>query len=131
MSYFTEKSILATLKALKTWDSVTSRSGKDSTRCRAACSAAAWRRCTRTRGTIIRAAIGSCGLRRIIDRIARRGVESSVRLGRYRWVVERTLAWLSRYRRLTIRYGRRLDIHQAFTTLACALICWNYVQRTL
>ncbi len=70
-------------------------------------------------------------VRRIIDRIARRGVESSVRLGRYRWVVERTLAWLSRYRRLTIRYGRRLDIHQALTTLACALICWNYVQRTL
>jgi hypothetical protein len=46
-------------------------------------------------------------------------------------VVERTLAWLSRYRRLTIRYERRLDIHQAFTTLACGLICWNYLQRTL
>ncbi len=70
-------------------------------------------------------------LRRIIDRIARRGVESSVRLGRYRWVVQRTLAWLSRYRRLTIRYERRLDIHQAFTTLACSLICWNYLQRRL
>lgn len=79
----------------------------------------------------IRAAICSCGCGRIIDRIARRGVESSDRLGRYRWVVERTLAWLSRYRRLTIRYERRLDIHQAFTTLACALICWNYLQRTL
>jgi transposase len=70
-------------------------------------------------------------VRRIIDRIARRGVESSVRLGRYRWVVERTLAWLSRYRRLTIRYERRLDIHQAFTMLACGLICWNYLQHTL
>jgi transposase len=32
--------------------------------------------------------------RGIAPRIARRGVESSERLGRYRWVVERTLAWI-------------------------------------
>lgn len=32
--------------------------------------------------------------RSIIPRIARRGIESSERLGRYRWVVERTLSWL-------------------------------------
>jgi transposase len=70
-------------------------------------------------------------LRRIIDRIARKGQDSSRHLGRCRWVVERTLAWLNRYRRLTIRYERRLDIHQAFVTLACASICWNYVQRML
>lgn len=70
-------------------------------------------------------------LRRIIDRIAPYGVESSTRLGRYRWVVERTLAWLSRYRRLTIRYELRLDLHQAFTTLAYTLICRGYLQRTL
>ena len=35
---------------------------------------------------------------------------SSERLGRHRWVVERTLAWLARFRRLTIRYERRADI---------------------
>jgi IS5 family transposase len=40
--------------------------------------------------------------RGISSRIARRGVESSERLGRHRWVVERTLAWLSGYRRLTV-----------------------------
>ena len=56
-------------------------------------------------------------------RIARKGVESSERLGRYRWVVERTLAWLAKYRRLTIRYERRADIHDAFLNLGCALIC--------
>jgi transposase len=50
-------------------------------------------------------------------RIARRGIESSQRLGRHRWVVERTVAWLNRYRRLTICYERRADIHQAFLTL--------------
>ena len=31
----------------------------------------------------------------------------SDRLGRHRWVVERTLAWLARFRRLTIRHERR------------------------
>jgi transposase len=65
--------------------------------------------------------------RHIIPRIARKGIESSQRLGRHRWVVERTLAWLNRYRRLTIRYERRADIHQAFLTLGCALICWNHL----
>lgn len=63
--------------------------------------------------------------RHIKVRIARRGIESSQRLGRHRWVVERTLAWLARYRRLTIRYERRADIHQAFLTLGCALICFK------
>ena len=35
-------------------------------------------------------------------RIARRGVDSSERLGRHRWVVERTLSWLKRLRRLKV-----------------------------
>ncbi len=65
--------------------------------------------------------------RHIVPRIARRGIERSDRLGRHRWVVERTLAWLNRFRRLTIRYERRADIHQAFLKLGCALICWNYL----
>ncbi len=61
-------------------------------------------------------------------RIARKGVDSSARLGRHRWVVERTLAWLSRVRRLAVRYERRADIHQAFLSLGCALICRNYLR---
>lgn len=67
--------------------------------------------------------------RGIKARIARGGVDSSERLGRYRWVVERTLSWLNRYRRLTVRYERRDDIHQAFLDLGCALICWRYIHR--
>lgn len=31
--------------------------------------------------------------RGITPRLARRGIESSTRLGRYRWVVERTISW--------------------------------------
>jgi IS5 family transposase len=60
-------------------------------------------------------------------RIARRGIESSQTLGRYRWVVERTFAWLNRFRRLTIRYERLADIHLAFLDLACALICFRFL----
>ena len=67
--------------------------------------------------------------RGIKARIARRGVDSSERLGRHRWVVGRTLSWLNRYRRLRVRYERRADVHQAFLELGCALICWNHVQR--
>jgi transposase len=67
--------------------------------------------------------------RHIRVRIARKGIDSSQRLGRDRWVVERTLAWLNRYRRLTVRYERRADIHDAFLTLGCALICFNALQN--
>lgn len=69
--------------------------------------------------------------RGIVARIARRGVETSQRLGRHRWVVERTGAWLNQFRRLRIRYERRADIHQAFLDLGCALICWNRLQHGL
>jgi transposase len=61
--------------------------------------------------------------RGITGRIARKGVESSTRLGRHRWVVERTLSWVGKDRRLTIRDERRADIHEAFLHLGCALIC--------
>ena len=70
-----------------------------------------------------------CRARSIAPRIARRGIESSARLGRHRWVVERTFAWLARFRRLTVRYERRADIHLALTTLACALICLRQIKR--
>jgi len=70
-----------------------------------------------------------CRDRGVLPRIARRGIESSHRLGKHRWVVERTFAWLNRFRRLTIRYERRAEIHLAFTTLACALVCLNQIRR--
>jgi transposase len=65
--------------------------------------------------------------RGIKSRIARKGKESSERLGRHRWVVERTLAWMARYRRLAVRYERRANIHEAFLHLGCSLICLNYL----
>jgi transposase len=71
----------------------------------------------------------ACRRRRITPRIARRGVESSKKLGRYRWVAERTLAWFDRFRRLIIRYERRGVIHLAFTTLGAALITFKQITR--
>jgi transposase len=62
--------------------------------------------------------------------LRQRGIESSERLGRYRWVVERTHSWMNRLRRLKIRYERRADIHLAFLHLGCALICWNFLVNT-
>ena len=67
--------------------------------------------------------------RGIAPRIARRGIESSERLGRHRWVIERTLAWFARFRRLTVRYERRLGILLGFHLLAAALICLRFVER--
>ena len=48
-------------------------------------------------------------------------------LGRWRWVVERTFAWLNQFRRLRVRYEKRADLHEAFLSLGCILICWNFL----
>ena len=61
----------------------------------------------------------------IRPRIARRRTPHGSGLGKQRWVVERSIAWLHQMRRLRTRFERRADIHQAFLTLGCALICWK------
>jgi len=57
--------------------------------------------------------------------IARRGTEHGSGRGTQRWVVERAFAHLHWFRRLRIRWEIRDDIHEAFLTLGCALICWR------
>lgn len=89
----------------------------------------------------------ACRARGVTPRIARRGVDRSDRLGRHRppepsgsgpfgigsaqgrWVVERTLAWLARFRRIAVRYERRADICEAFHHLTAAVICARFVER--
>jgi IS5 family transposase len=63
--------------------------------------------------------------RGIRPRIARRGIESSGRLGRHRWKVERSLSWLSCWRRLAVRWDRDSGRWFAFVLLACAVVCFN------
>jgi transposase len=67
--------------------------------------------------------------RRIRPLVARRGRPHGSGLGSLRWVVEACFAWLFNFRRLRLRYERRDDIHQAFLSLGCALICWGKVSR--
>jgi transposase len=68
--------------------------------------------------------------RRIAARLARKGIESATRLGRHRWVIERSLSWLMRYRRLIRRYDRLAEHFQAFVDIACTLICYRRLTTT-
>jgi len=63
--------------------------------------------------------------RGIRPRIARRGIESSARLGRHRWRVERSLSWLSCFRRLQVRWDRYSGRFFAFVLVACAVVCFG------
>lgn len=67
--------------------------------------------------------------RNITPKIARRGIESSERLGRYRWKVERNISWLFNYRRLTIRYERKSRHFAGFLNLAATLICYKRLAK--
>jgi len=61
--------------------------------------------------------------------IARRGTGHGSGLGGCRWVVEGALAPLHVFRRLRIRWEIRDDIHHAFVTLGCAIICWRSLRK--
>jgi len=63
-------------------------------------------------------------------RIARRGIESSQRLGRHRWKAERSIAWLAGCRRLRIRYDRDSGRFFAFAMLGCARLGYNRLPGT-
>nr|WP_244304175.1 IS5 family transposase [Streptomyces lydicus] len=61
--------------------------------------------------------------RGITPKITRRGTPHGSGLGKTRWVVERTFAWLHQFKRLRIRYEIRADLHQGLLELGCSLIC--------
>lgn len=67
--------------------------------------------------------------RNIAPRIARKGIEPSHRLGRHRWTVERTVAWLAGCRRLHRRYERKAEHFLAFAGIAATLICYRRLSR--
>ncbi len=59
----------------------------------------------------------------IAARIARIGIESSQRLGRHRWVVERAIDWLLAYKHLALRYDCTAVTITALARLTVTLIC--------
>ncbi|MDE3179802.1 MAG: IS5 family transposase [Acidobacteriota bacterium] len=63
--------------------------------------------------------------RGILPLLAMRRTKHGSGLGTWRWVVERTFAWLNQFRRLRVRYDKRAYIHEAFLSLGCALVCWQ------
>jgi transposase len=67
--------------------------------------------------------------RGIAVRIARKGIETSKKLGKHRWVIERSIAWLFGYRRLATRYERKANHFSAFLTLAAALTCYKKLRK--
>jgi transposase len=67
--------------------------------------------------------------RRIKDHLARQRTPHGSGLGKVRWVVERTFAWVGQARRLKIRYDRLAAIHRAFHLLQLCRICCKVLQR--
>jgi transposase len=74
------------------------------------------------------------------DQLRDRGIEPEIAnryhgygsgLGRVRWVVERTFAWLHQFKRLLVRYDRRAEIHEAFLAIGCCLVCFKRLQNSL
>lgn len=53
----------------------------------------------------------------------------ALRRYRSRWKIERTFAWLGNFRRLVVRYDRKLSMYHAFFHLACALITLRFLLK--
>jgi transposase len=82
----------------------------------------------RTRAMTARPTGPGCGGARFGRGLPRRGIQSSARLGRQRWNVERALSWRSCWRRLQVRRDRDSGRFFAFVLVACALVCFNRLE---
>ena len=61
--------------------------------------------------------------------IAKRGTPHGSGLGKVRWVVERTIAWLKGLRRMRVRYDRLGVVRDAWATLAAGVICFRILHQ--
>ncbi|WP_239501918.1 IS5 family transposase [Streptomyces qinglanensis] len=68
--------------------------------------------------------------RRILPVISRKGCPNITGMGKLRYVVEQTFALLHHFKRLAVRWERRTELHDAFVSLACSLICWRRLKKT-
>ncbi|WUQ57602.1 IS5 family transposase [Streptomyces canus] len=67
--------------------------------------------------------------RRILPVISRKGAPNIKDLAKLRYVVEQTFSLLHHFKRLAVRWERRLDLHDALVSLARSLICWRRLKR--
>ncbi len=84
---------------------------------------------------------GAYGIKAIIAAVVQRRVRSRLALygkartkhgsglGKTRYVVERSLSWMSNFRRLKLGYERFGEHFQAFHELAACLICANRIEQ--
>ena len=63
--------------------------------------------------------------RGIKPELAKRRTAHGSGLGVVRYVVEQTIGLLHQFRRLRTRFDKRDDIHEAFMSLGCSIICWR------
>ena len=63
--------------------------------------------------------------------IAKRNTPHGSGLGRTRWVVERTIAWIRGLRRLRVRFDRHDFVYHAWNSLAMAFICWRILTENI
>ncbi|MFE4537827.1 hypothetical protein ACFRKB_22530 [Streptomyces scopuliridis] len=61
--------------------------------------------------------------------ISRRDEPDIIGLGKLRYVVEQAFAQLHQFKRLAVHWGRCLNLHNAFVSLACGLIYWRRLNR--
>ncbi|MFJ5973409.1 hypothetical protein [Streptomyces sp. NPDC093060] len=61
--------------------------------------------------------------------ISRKGAPNIKGQGKLRYVVEQTFSLLHHFKRLAVRWERRLDLHDALVSLACGLICWRRLKK--
>ena len=61
------------------------------------------------------------------DNRVKRPMQDGRKLRRYcrRWKIERTFAWIQNFRRLVVRYERKIEMFDAFLQLGCTIIALN------
>ncbi|MFF2228298.1 IS5 family transposase [Streptomyces globisporus] len=68
--------------------------------------------------------------RRTLPVISRKASPNVKSIGKLRYVVEQTFALLYQFKRLAVRWERRTELHDAFVSLACSLICYPRFKKT-
>jgi putative transposase len=77
---------------------------------------------------------GACEAAGYVPHIRRIGEEKLDEAGEkthpaHRWVVERTLAWLSKCRAILVRYDKKPENYKGIIQLACALLWYRRLDR--
>ncbi|MEU9945544.1 IS5 family transposase [Streptomyces lavendulae] len=67
--------------------------------------------------------------RRILPVISGKGAPNIKGMGKLRYVVEQTFALLHQFKGLAVRWEHRTELHDAFVSLACSLICWRRLKK--